>query len=267
MKLFESIEQADQRAILAFAKEHKPDMKTAKTHSHPQEDYLLVSKIFPIFAVADGVTLSFKKFIGTNEPYPSPSPSGDVARIFCEIVIAEAEKRYEDFSEEDIKETFVAANNAVKEFNQQYGKSDISGNSTGFFSATGAFAVLKDSKVYFLTICDSQIRSFNNAARTMFRSGYSYRPYGVVNGEEKMVKFTNTGYFDVKDGYFFAVFTDGFEDYFERKEFIQFFKDWNGNLTEKVKQFSKKMIGKDPVKFGLERSLIMIKVGAEQTTV
>ena len=58
-----------------------------KKYSHPREDYFKISEKFPIFAVADGVTLEY-----SGGKYPNPSGAGEVAKIFCEAVIKETEK-------------------------------------------------------------------------------------------------------------------------------------------------------------------------------
>ena len=77
-------------------------LKPAFANTHAQEDYFIISKKYPIFVVADGVTLNFDKV----SDYPKISGAGEVAKIFCETVILAAEEKYEDFKEENFKEIF-----------------------------------------------------------------------------------------------------------------------------------------------------------------
>jgi hypothetical protein len=72
-------------------------------HDHPQEDYFLVSKKFPIFVSADGVTLIPEK----RDKYPNPSGVYEIEKIFCEKIILESEKTYKKFEEKDFKNIFL----------------------------------------------------------------------------------------------------------------------------------------------------------------
>ena len=86
--------------------------------ARPREDYHAASKKYPIFAVADGVTLE----PGPDGKYPDPSGAGEVARIFCTEVIKSAESLYEHFTASDLEKVFEDANRAVGEYNQARGR-------------------------------------------------------------------------------------------------------------------------------------------------
>ena len=70
------------------------DFKKFSHHKHSGEDFLSISKKYPIFAVGDGVTLI--QYLLEKKEYPNPSPAGEVAKIFCDSVIREAECRYKN---------------------------------------------------------------------------------------------------------------------------------------------------------------------------
>ena len=113
----------------------------------PQEDYFVVSKKYPIFVVADGVSLNFNN----DSDYPGHSGAGKAAKIFCEVVTSEAEKRYETFKEENLKDIFELGNKAVLEYNISNGRTKNTINYYDFdlFSATTSFLLIKITNQYF----------------------------------------------------------------------------------------------------------------------
>jgi hypothetical protein len=265
---------------------------------HPQEDYFSVSKKYPIFVVADGVTLN----LNNNEDYPEKSGAGDVAKIFCETVISAAENKYEDFEEESasrrIKEIFEAGNKAVAEYNnsQVLTKDKINYWDKDLFSATTSFLLIKDKKMYWFSLCDSGVKLFDSKGKQSFFSPgcwdicRKFLPenwtsmkekekiimlhrdfrnkigedgrligYGVVTGEESAALYFNAGTIDLKKGDLVFVYTDGFENYFDLKEFINIFKLWPNNLEIKLGAFVFKKSKEEPAKYGSEKTLIAIK--------
>jgi hypothetical protein len=50
--------------------------------SRPQEDYLLVSQKYPIYVVADGVSLNMDEKV----PYPADSGAGELAKLFLSLI-------------------------------------------------------------------------------------------------------------------------------------------------------------------------------------
>lgn len=265
-----------------------------KKYSHPREDYFKISEKFPIFAVADGVTLEY-----SGGKYPNPSGAGEVAKIFCEAVIKETEKSYSRFAVSDIKKVFIKANFAVGKYNCSQGRIKKKLNYLDFdlFAATAAFVVIKNNCVYWASMCDSSVIHFNKSGKLKFYSpdcwpnlrknlpaGWAEIPenerikiirkvyrngidgkgnligYGVVTGEKIAEKYLNCGKFAVEAGDMIAVLSDGFENYMKLPEFIDMFKKWQNGLGNQVKRFTAKKSLSDPKNFGHERTLIVVKI-------
>jgi hypothetical protein len=260
MKSISIIEQPTKEAIKEFAEKRNLTEYLEENYQHPQEDYLIALDSPSIFVVSDGVTLNFKKLVETKEKYPNPSPAGDVAKIFCEAVQKTAQSEYEDISTEKIKEIFNEANNAVSKYNNKIGTSDISGNPTGFYAATGSFVIIKNNKAYWASICDAFFAHFDKEMNTKFISSGVCTPYAVINGEARMVDHLEHGVVDIEKGDTLFVFTDGFEHYVKNPDFLKLFTDKRNDLRERITEFSKKMNLKDPEKYGHERSLIAVSI-------
>src|SRR3989344_907842 len=260
MKYLSILEQPTKEAIRAFAEKRNLTEHLPETYQHPQEDYLIASNSQPVFVVSDGVTLNFKKLVENNAKYPNPSPAGEVAKIFCEAVIKNATEKYGEFDTSQIVQVFKQANDEVKNYNEQVGKSDISGNITGFYAATGSFVIIKNDKAYWASICDAFVAHFDKDMNVKFMSTGLCSPYAVINGEERMAEHLEKGVFDLESGDRIFVFTDGFEHYVKNNDFLEIFKDWENNLGKRIAEFSKSMNLKDPENYGHERSLIAILV-------
>lgn len=260
MQYFSILEQPTKEAIRAFAEKRNLTEHLSESYQHPQEDYLIASNSTPVFVVSDGVTLNFKKIVEDKVKYPNPSPAGEVAKIFCEAVVKDASEKYGEFDAEKIIDVFKEANDAVYKYNQQVGKSEISGNITGFYAATGSFVIIKNNKAYWSSICDSFVAHFDKEMNVKFMSTGLCSPYAVINGEERMVEHLEKGVFDLATGDRIFVFTDGFEHYVKNIDFSNLFKDWSDDLKERIAEFSKEMNLKDPENYGHERSLIAILV-------
>ena len=258
MKYFSILNLPSKEAIQAFAEKRNLTNYLVEDYQHPQEDFLITSDAPPVFVVSDGVTLNFVKLVENNAKYPNPSPAGDVARIFCEAVVKKSKEKYESFDEEDIVDIFKDANNEVCKYNEKVGKSDISGNPTGYYSATGSFAIIKDNKVFWASICDSFVAHFDREMNLKFMSSGLCTPYAVINGEEQMAGYIESGVLNLdKDDRIF-VFTDGFEYYVKNSDFLELFKKWDMDLERRIAEFSEKANQKDPEKYGHERSLIAV---------
>jgi len=262
-------------------------------NSHPQEDYFVISKKHPIFVVADGVSLNFDK----DSDYPKHSGAGDIAKIFCETVISEAEKRYERFEEKDMREIFDIGSKVVLEYNISHGRTKDTINYWDFdlFSATTSFLLIKNNKAYWWSLCDSGATLFNSKGEQLFFSpnGWTvcqkflpanwnniiekekikmlhkdYRNainkkgelvgYGVVTGEESAKFYLNTGVLNLNAGDLIFLYTDGFENYFDLKEFINIFKLWPENIEYQLEKIISEKAKADPAKYGSEKTLIAI---------
>ncbi len=257
MKYFSILEQSTKEAIRQFADKRNISEYVTENYQHPQEDYLIASDVPPVFVVSDGVTLNFLKFIENNEKYPNPSPAGEVAKIFCEAVIKSVKEKYNTFNQGHLISVFKEANNEVGEYNRKIGKTDVSGNPTGFYSATGSFAVIRDNKAYWVSICDSFVAHFDKNMNVKFMSTGVCKPYAVINGEEYMANHLESGVFELEEGDKVFVFTDGFEGHVKNPDFQKLFLE-EDNIKERITKFSEKMNTEDPENYGHERSLIVI---------
>jgi len=123
---------------------------------HVAEDSFNVSKKYPIFAVADGVTLWERNIDGL---YPNPSGAKQVADAFCEKSIERVERNYQDFNIESVKEVFVYANRAIKEINDKAGriKETINFYDFDYFHTTAVLAAIKDNKLFYGRVHDCWI--------------------------------------------------------------------------------------------------------------
>lgn len=260
MNYISVIEPPSREAIAAFVEKRTLSGYLEESYQHPQEDYLLASQEPPVFVVADGVTLDYKKLAEAGKTYPNPSPAGAVARIFCESIQQNAAARYADFHESDIAPLFAEGIHAVAAYNTDVGPSDISGNPTGLYAATGSFMILKDGKAYWASICDAFFAHFDAAMNLKYMSSGVCSPYAVINGEKRMLEHIEHGVNSLEKDDRLFVFTDGFEHYIKNPEFTELFKNWSDDLADRSKTFSENMNRKDPEKYGHERSIIAIVV-------
>ncbi|MFZ2523656.1 MAG: hypothetical protein WAW92_04710 [Minisyncoccia bacterium] len=261
---------------------------------HPREDYHLQSMKYLIFVIADGVTLKRDE----EGNYPNPSGSGELAKLFCEAIISEAEKLYETFSGADLKKVFEVGNNVAREFNVQKGftKENINYRENDFFAVAASFVLIKESKMYWWSICDTGITMLDKDGNQVFLSpergkeDETYFPvnwselatteqnkyikktfrnkldkdgkqigYGVANGEEGALSYLNSGILSLLGGELTFLSSDGFENYFKLLEFVNLFINWSDDEENKLEYFSNLKIKENPRLYGQERSLIIIK--------
>jgi len=253
---------------------------------HPQEDYFIISKKYPIFVVGDGVSLNFDEGV----KYPKKSGAGEATKIFCEAVVAEAEKKYDNFKEADIKGVFEAGNTAVSEYNLAQGrrKETINYFDYDFFSATAAFLLIKDEKAYWWSLCDSGVVALKDG-KVCFQSpnGWINFPkdwnegkyekekiisrhrdyrnatengkligYGAITGEKSAINYLNSGV--IEDCDIFLVYTDGFENYIELEDFKKIFVSWTKSLKKDIEKLIEVKSEENPSKYGREKTLIAV---------
>lgn len=295
MKVFTYFESASEVFIKLTAQKFGLNLGHAKDISHPREDFLLVSQKYPIFVVADGVTLI--QFLLQNKNYPNPSPAGKVAQLFCEKFVEIAEARYPEFTEQDILDAFRQANVRVKEYNTSCGrtKETIDYWDTDFYAATAAFAVAKENVVYWGSIGDSYIAHFDDTGKMRFKSPdinakateksipfmgdprdmrektmhawHTRRNvinhagklvgYGVVTGEDNANRYLNFGQLTIQTSDFVTVLTDGFENHIQLPEFLKIFKEWPADIDVNFRKFIAQKTSENPERYGSEKSLIV----------
>lgn len=273
----------------------KPSTYLKASNPHPKEDYFLISKKYPIFVVADGVTLNFDN----DKDYPQNSKAEEASKTFCESVIAEAEKRYKKFAEKDLEEIFEIGNNAVFKYNVSQGltKNTINYWDVDLYSATTSFFLIKGKKAYWWSLCDSGVLLCDKNGEKLFTSpnGWeifkkniskdwenmpekekiitmhkSFRNavdkkgnptgYGVADGEEEAKLYLNVGTLNIYNGDMVFLYTDGFEDYFIFTDFLDVFLSWQENMQSRLEAFIGEKSSQDQSKFGREKTLIVISV-------
>ena len=262
--------------------------KSSFLNDRPQEDYFVISKKYPIFVVADGVSLDF------YDKYPNQSGAGEVAKIFCDIIVSEAEKLYDNFKEKNLEKIFEIGNEAISRYNIANGrtKKTINYYDIDLFSTTTSFALVKDSKLYWWSLCDSGVKLFNAKGKNTFSSpnGWISFPknwdekvggkekiisrhrdyrniidkngklvgYGVANGEKNAQLYLNRGVVDISNNNLLFLYTDGFENYFGQKEFINIFKLWSDDIENRLNLIISEKSKEDYKKYGREKTLIAV---------
>jgi len=116
MKITKVYQPADLRLRKIITK--KREWKLPASFCNVREDYFTKSKKFPIFTVADGVTL----IVEPGKEYPNPSGAGRAAKIFCQCAVKNLEKIYCDFEKKNLQEIFEKANREVEKYNAKVRK-------------------------------------------------------------------------------------------------------------------------------------------------
>jgi len=230
--------------------------------------------------------------------YPNPSGAGEAAKIFCEKAIERAERLYAGFSEKNVLEVFSYANEAIETYNQENGrtKETVNFGTFDFFHVTAAFALIKEDKVFWGTVCDSGVimrsaqeekfksppcSAFNklkpsqeySAMNREERKAHNHKffrnkldgagnpvGYGVLTGEREVMKYVQHGTLRADAGDLLFVFTDGFESYVELPAFINIFNSWPSDIQKRVEDFTSMKTVEDHKLFGHERTLIAVKM-------
>lgn len=231
--------------------------------THPPEDSFLISKKFPIYAVADGVTLQ----IPEGQKYPRSSGAKKVADIFCKNSVQFLEKNWHKSNQKkNLENAFQYSNNLIKNFNQ---KTKLPHKP---FSTTAAIFLIKNSFLFGARLCDAGIAILHSNGEIKFKTPEFWTElkrkgqtkYGVLNGSEQVLKFIDFYKIKLNKGDIVIIYTDGFENYFALNDFLKIFGKWNNadNIFKKLKFLSKKMPSMSLLNsklYGHERTLIAIK--------
>jgi len=244
-----------------------------------REDRFLQSRKFPIFAVADGVLMVVKP----GEKYPVPSGAGEVAKIFCNSAVEQAEKIFEGFQNEDIRDVFAKANSKIERYNSRCGRTKKTINFFDFdyFCATAAFALIKNSELYWGSVGDSRVALADKNGKIKFASRDQVEPieklaarkishpkpqekkyfqqkyyrnklgpkgeligYGVIDGEKEALRYVEYGKAKIQKGEQLFIYTNGFTPYFKLPEFKKLFLKWPADIEERVSNFAREYVAK-----------------------
>jgi serine/threonine protein phosphatase PrpC len=154
--------------------------------------------------------------------------------------------------------------------------------------------LIKNKKAYWWSLCDSGVALFNGRGKKTFFSpdGWVNFPkdwkekkgekkkiiarhrdyrnavgekgeltgYGVVDGEETAKLYLNIGTLDISAGDFILLYTDGFENYLNLKEFIELFVKWPENLENQFENVISEKSKESPKKYGREKTIIAVSI-------
>jgi serine/threonine protein phosphatase PrpC len=294
MKTYSNYSQMSKERFNAWTKRY--DTVSPEYENHPREDYHLCSSKYPIFIVADGVTLKRN----TEGLYPTPSGAYELAKLFCHTIIENAENMYEQFSEEKLNELFKIGNEVAKKFNESLGrnKESIDYREFDLFAATTAFVIIKESRVYWWSLGDSGITAFDENKSNIFQSPEAWPDekekisatgntpltdtefnklkkrlfrnalteegerfgYGVITGEDSACVYLNTGSFTLKKGFLILIYTDGYENYIPLSEFVKTFNNWTDDIDTRFDDFILQKSREDSNLYGREKTIVAVEV-------
>lgn len=265
------------------------DLRDYKLKMHPREDSYSSSKKYSIYCVTDGVTLEPQP----GQRYPSPSGAFQVSDKFAKTFVVEAEKYFNDFNLTKLKTCFKKGNEQAQKINQKHKRIKNKLNYIDFdlFATTSSFGIIKNNKLYWGVIADSFVIIFDKNGKQKFISPDGWRfmklpknlegkdrriyirkylrngfrnnkkiGYGVITGEDKAIKYLDTGVQNLKKGDLVFIGTDGYQEYIKNKKFINLFTKWNKDIKQRINNLEKVLIKKSPDKFGHERTMFVIKI-------
>jgi len=240
----------------------------------PNEDFYLVSKKSPIFAVADGVS----RIKNPDGSYPKVSGARLAAEEFCKSTTNYLEKNFKNANSKTLRKAFNFANKAIFNLNKKYGinkKSDYLEND--FFCTCGAVAFIKNNILYYGYVGDCGIRIYNKNDFLKFISiddvstleewrdnqkfkskkerlliwrkilrnkpKAPYLTYGVFTGEKEVKYYYHVGEIKLHKRDLIFIYSDGFVHFIAKTDFRNFFREFEKEkLEEKIKKFCEKEI-------------------------
>ncbi len=260
---------------------------------HPKEDYYKISSRYPIYAIADGVTLE-KNNQGI---YPDPSGAAEVAGLFCATVVYSLKKYYDKEQPPDMKKVFYDANHVIAEYNKNHDRSFATSNfwDNDLYATCAVYACIYNNVVYWASIGDclishlrkgvcvftspNQMRPIVNSlpdewasyskqeVKKLIRSTYRnsldeqgvITGYGSATGENNAEHYLQSDTFSLTTGDKVILYSDGFEAYFTHHEWISLLASdhcTQGSISTMTKHYE----AIDPDTYGREKTIISIKV-------
>lgn len=237
----------------------------------PQEDYYAHSQDNGVYIVSDGVTHDAKDL----SKYPVPSEAYEVARIICDTVVENLNEK--NHSIDSLKDAYKLANQKVLEFNLSsdlYKDRKINGFTIG--AATTSAVWIKDCKLIYGVLDDCFVSVFNknlemypklekyveisaeyldknfdwsdietrrhwreDIRNHVIKVGDKEYGYGVIDGRDGFDKFLQLGEIDLEKGDLVCVYSDGFINLINNKNFIKEIK--NQEFTNDTCEYISKM--------------------------
>jgi len=258
----------------------------------PNEDCYRVSKKFPIFAVADGVTQAHYK----TGQYVFPKGAKEAAEIFCRATISHLEKPMARGSKriiKHIKEAFNRANEKIKILNEKYGiDKKMNYVEYDWFDTVGVAGIIaKNTLSYgFVGDCGLAIFDRNNkkkfqtkdmvlpaikrfrktykdykkllpSSQTIiihkdFRNNPNKKGYGSFTGEPTVQNYYKIGSKKLEKGDLIVFYSDGFFELLKDKDFIKILREKN---RQKLDALVMKKAKENPEKYGGDRTFVALE--------
>ena len=261
----------------------------------PNEDFYLVSKILPIFVIADGVTQSHFREGKYKGEYAFPAGARVAAQIFCYGILEFLEKNLpkENRNFENLIETaFDLANKKIKEFNISEGiDKRLNYFEYDWFDTVGIVGFIIGKTLYFGYVGDCGLAIFDKNNKLKFqtkdqvalaerfarekyrnwgklsffkktiilRKEIRNRPdgkgFGSFTGQESVKKYYQIGKKNFEKGDLVLFYSDGFLNYLKFPKFIEILRNQDKKELDK---FTFKKARKNYKKYGTDRTLIAI---------
>jgi len=255
----------------------------------PNEDFYLISKKYPIFVVADGVTQSHFEYNG----YAFPAGAKAAAEIFCYSALEFLEKNLKTTKDRKalIKRAFNFANERVRELNKNEGILErLDYYIYDYFDCVGIAGFIFENKLFYGYVGDcglvifnknnklrfqtkdqvikaekylekiSKERNFNKKEKEIFwrkelRNHPSGSWYGTFSGQEGVKKYYVIDSQPIQKGDLIVFYSDGFREYLKFPEFIKILRRQDKkSLDDFIKQKAKE----NYEKFGTDRTLVAV---------
>ena len=159
----------------------------------PNEDAYLISKKFPIFAVADGVTQSHYP----NGRYALPYDAKEAAHIFCKATVEYLENNLaiKDASDKKVRETIARAfdftNQKIRNLNEQHGiQKRMDYKEHDWFDTVGVVVIMVKNTLYYGFVGDCGLVIFDKNNNKKFQTKDMVQP--AVNRFKKMYPDSET---------------------------------------------------------------------------
>lgn len=259
-----------------------------KFNRKPNEDFFLLSKKYPIFALADGVTQS--RFEDGTYAYPAGARAA--AQIFCHSFVEFVEENFKA-DKKIISEAFDFANKRIRDLNKQEGMVEkLDYVVYDYFDTVGVTGFLLKDKLFYSYVGDCGLAVFdknnkrkfktkdmvepavkkaksiyknwaemtqNERTKIMhrdFRNNPSGKGYGSFSGEPGVKKYYKIDFFKPVFGDLIVFYSDGFVEYLKLPEFIEILRAGDKKALD---NFALNKAKEDNNRFGTDRTFISIK--------
>jgi len=264
-----------------------------KFNKKPNEDFYLISKRFPIFAVADGVTQSRFRSGKYEGEYAFPAGAKMAAQIFCHSALEFLEKNFNSKKKNFeilIKQAFDSANQKIRELNIQEGiDRRLNYLEYDLFDTVGIVGFISGENLYYGYVGDCGLIIFdkNNKLKSQtedvvlsalqrvrkiyrdwnkfskekqtlimhrdLRNNPDKKGYGSFSGEDGVKKYYKINKKVLEPGDLAIFYSDGFIDYFKFKKFIEILRKQD---KKSLNNFSLAKAKENNRKYGTDRTLI-----------